>query len=168
MLGTEKACLGSWRSKLIFFYSTFVHNLYHEFWQAVHNSPSNVYISLCFALPLLQSLESSWHCLGEVVLLDAAWTCAPKIPTVSFSWNWQNLYFFPSVFYVQVLCIYDSYSKTASETTISYHLIVLLSTMKWLIICQIYICSLCVMLWYKVADGLMTCTFFFTPHVSHF
>jgi hypothetical protein len=31
ILGTEKVCLGHLHIKLIFFYSTFMHNLYHEF-----------------------------------------------------------------------------------------------------------------------------------------
>jgi hypothetical protein len=73
---------------LIFSYSAFVHNLHHEFWQALHNSLSFCFASLFFSL-------SSWCCVGEMALLDAAWTYAPKIPTVSFPQNWQICTFFP-------------------------------------------------------------------------
>jgi hypothetical protein len=50
---------------------------------------SNVWTSSCFALFFLPSLFISWRFVDEMSLLDAAWTCAPKIPAISFSHDWQ-------------------------------------------------------------------------------
>jgi hypothetical protein len=51
-----------------------------------------------------------------MALLDAAWTYAPKTPAVSFSHNWQIWTFSPSVFHIQVLCIYNGCSKKSFQS----------------------------------------------------